>query len=70
MWRKKVNERIYELSKESYEQNNRLKNGRLRKKYVPYSVPPVSQELVKCLGQDDEERAKAILLEFDYLKQI
>lgn len=61
-WQDKANRIIAQECKRSYEQKNRLKNGQLRKKHVPYPVPELAEELIECLGQNDEERAKAIFI--------
>ena len=64
-WKEKAHAVIAALSKKSYEQANRLSNGRLRKRHVPYSIPEQAQQLVKCLGNEDEEGAKALFV-YDY----
>lgn len=59
-WREKANRIIGELSLESWRQANVRKDGAVRRKHVPYSVPQLAQVLVECLNKNDEERAKAI----------
>lgn len=66
-WRGKAEKIIAELSRQSYEQANRLPSGQLRKKHVPYSTPTMAQDLVECLNTHDEERAKALFLSYDGL---
>lgn len=38
-----------------------------KRRHVPYRVPDIAQELVECLRDDDEHRAKAIFLSYDGL---
>jgi hypothetical protein len=64
-WRAKANKVIAALCKESYERCNRLPNGRLRKKQLPYSVPEVAKQFTNCLGKNDEIGAKRLFL-YDY----
>ena len=40
-----------------------------RKRHRPYSVPALAQELVTCLGRNDEVGAKAIFLAYDGIAQ-
>lgn len=58
-WKCKAHEIIAELCTASYRQANFLPNGNKRKKHVPYSVPALAQELVKCLNENDEVSAKS-----------
>lgn len=64
-WREKAHRVIGQLAHAAYEKANRLPNGRLRKRHVPYALPEVARALVECLGTDDEARAKGIFL-YDY----
>jgi hypothetical protein len=64
-WHDKAHDVIAALCRASYEASNRLPNGKLRKRHVPYAVPDTAQRLVAALGANDEETAKAILL-YDY----
>ena len=68
-WEEKVHRIISALSMEAFNLANRLPNGRLRKKHVPYRIPDSAERLVECLGMKDrsaaEETAKAIFL-YDY----
>ena len=64
-WREKAKWIIATLSKESYERENRLPNGKLRKKHRPYSIPETAEKLLDALNKNDEETAKAIFL-FNY----
>lgn len=65
-WRKKAEQLIARLSLEAYRERNTKKNGELYKKYKPYAIPAVAEELVQILGMHDEkeaeERAKAIFI--------
>jgi hypothetical protein len=67
-WRAKAETIIYKLCAESEKQANTRKDGKRYKKRRPYSVPSLAKDLVKCLGTDDEERAKAIFLSYDGMK--
>lgn len=67
-WREKAKRIIAALSKQSYERENRLPNGKLRKKHRPYSIPETAEKLLKTLDTNDEETAKAIFL-YDYAAQ-
>lgn len=64
-WRAKAHHLIGALSRASWESANRMPNGRLRKKHVPYSIPEVAQRLIKALDENDEETAKSIFM-YDY----
>jgi hypothetical protein len=64
-WQDKAHKIIGTLSRESYEKENRLPNGRFRKKHRPYSIPATAKALVEALGRNDEEGAKAIMM-YDY----
>lgn len=64
-WEKKAHRIIAAMSRAAYDRANRLPNGSLRKKRVPYVLPEVARKLVECLGKNDEETAKSIFL-FDY----
>ena len=64
-WRNKAHKIINNLCRESYLKSNLLPNGKLRKKHVPYAVPEAAEELIKCLNNNDEKRAKSLFL-FDY----
>lgn len=69
MWREKAHRIIAALCRDSYEHANRLPDGRLRKRHVPYSVPETARRLVAALGADDEELAKSIFLhDYDALR--
>ena len=61
-WRDKAQREITAMCAASYRQVNYMKNGRKRKRHVPYAVPALARDLVDCLGRDDEMRAKAIFL--------
>jgi hypothetical protein len=59
-WRKKVDTMIGELSRYAFDKANRLPNGTLRRKPVPYDPGPKVRVLVEILDTNDEERAKRI----------
>lgn len=59
-WHTKAHRVIAALCRESYEKANRLPNGRLRKRHVPYTVPQDAETLIKCLAQEDEITAKGL----------
>lgn len=61
-WQDKVHARIAALCLASYLKANTRKDGKRYARHVPYSVPEEAQALVECLGKDDEERAKSIML--------
>jgi hypothetical protein len=61
-WKEKAHRIIGELSAVAYRQANRLPNGTMRKKHVPYSIPAEAAELVDCLNKNDERRAKALFI--------
>lgn len=46
----------------AYKQANTTKDGRKRKRHVPYSLPDRAMDLVKALGKDDAETVAAIML--------
>jgi hypothetical protein len=58
-WEDKAHRLIAKMAMQAYEQSNRLSNGRLRKKHVPYSLPEMAHQLVAILG--DHDRASAEL---------
>lgn len=65
-WRNKVNQVILSLCADAYKKANILPNGQKRKRHVPYSVPELAQELVKALGEDNEEKCKSLMMwEYD-----
>jgi hypothetical protein len=53
MWQAKVHERVYELCRQSWQQNGKRKG---------YSVPVEAELLIEALNSNDEETCKAILL--------
>ncbi len=58
-WRDKAHAIIAAECRRSYEQANRLPNGRLRRRHVPYTVPALAQQMIDYLGRDAEHEAKA-----------
>jgi hypothetical protein len=61
-WQHKAESIIAQHCRTSYEQANRLPNGRMRRRHVPYSVPPIAAALVDALNHDDEAEAKRLLV--------
>jgi hypothetical protein len=59
-WERHAHEIIGKMCLASYESSNRMKDGSLRKKRVPYSVPSVAHELIECLNTRNEHRAKLL----------
>lgn len=68
-WESKAKRIIRLLCERSYREAN-FRNGRKLKRHVPYSVPEIAQELVRALGNNDEETAKAIFLSYEGLNLI
>lgn len=54
------------LSRESWYKMNHDKHGKRYKRHRPYTIPADAEELVDCLGEDDEQRAKAIFQRHAY----
>ena len=69
-WIDKANRIIKTLSEKSYRDANIMKNGRKRKIYVPYSIPELAENLVQCISEGKEMRAKALFLSYDGMKSI
>lgn len=61
-WHTKAHSYVAELSQQAWEKANRLPNGRLRKRHVPYRIPDEAAALVDFMGRNDEEGAKALML--------
>ncbi len=61
-WITAVNAVIHNICHASYMAANFLPNGQKRKKHVPYHTGQVVDDLVDCLGKNDQERAFAILM--------
>lgn len=61
-WQNKAHRVIADLCRESYLTVNRYKDGTMRKRHVPYSVPLVAGQLIECLNMNDELRAKQIFM--------
>lgn len=66
-WQEKVHKVIARAATDAYNKANRNKNGSLKKKHVPYTLPVWVDDLVSCLNKDDEEEAKRIML-YDFLR--
>lgn len=69
-WRHKAERLIARLARQSFEQANMMRNGKLRKRHVPYALPALAEALVKCLDRNDEERAKALFLTHEGLEAV
>lgn len=65
-WEQKAHKVIEGLCRASYLQANIMKNGKRRKKHVPYPVPPIAERLIECLKTSDEYEAKAIFISLAY----
>ena len=61
-WRTKAHREIAKAATQAYNEANTKKDGRPYKKRRPYTLPVWADDLVDCLGKDDEERAKAIFV--------
>jgi hypothetical protein len=61
-WHDKANKVILKASMDAWRAVNIKPNGRRYKKHRPYTTPQFVDDLVDCLGTNDEERAKAIML--------
>jgi transposase-like protein len=61
-WIEKAHKVIAAECRKSYEHMNCLPNGQLRKKHVPYSVPELAEEMLRCIRENDEATAKSIFL--------
>jgi hypothetical protein len=64
-WKLKANRIIARLCLEAYRAANAGK-----RKHVPYVVPGLAHELVRCLGRNDELGAKALFLTYEGLAAI
>lgn len=67
-WEQKAHRLIAEMARAAFERANRLPNGQLRKKHVPYTLPNDAVRLVKYLGENDEVGAKALFHELAFRK--
>lgn len=61
-WKEKAHRVINDLCRQSYLKSNRLPDGTLRKRHVPYSIPQEAQDLIRCLKDNDEVGAKEMFL--------
>jgi hypothetical protein len=59
-WHHKAKEIMAAYSLEAYRAANIMKNGKARKRHVPYSVPEICVALAACLDRDDEHEAKRL----------
>lgn len=69
-WEQKAHRIIQNLCRESYNQSNTSASGKKYKKHRPYSVPELAEDLIECLANQDEERAKALFLSYDGMKSL
>ena len=61
-WRNKAQRLIGEMCLTSYRQANTKADGTLYKRHHTYSVPAMAQDLIECLNNEDEHRAKSIFM--------
>lgn len=61
-WRHRAERLIAEASRQEYERAQTKKGGGKYKKHRPYSLPNWVVDLVQALGENDEERAKVIMM--------
>lgn len=61
-WRNKASRVIAEHALTAYKRANLLPNGKPRKRHVQYTCPAICDQLVECLRNDDELRAKQIFI--------
>ncbi len=61
-WQDKAKEIMGRYAYQAYLQANRLPNGKMRKRHVPYNTPEICQALAKALDEDDEHEAKRLFL--------
>ena len=64
-WQDKANRIIGAQCANAWRQANAGK-----RKHIPYSVPSVSQELVECLGTNDEHKAKALFIKLALIPEM
>lgn len=61
-WQDKAKRMIEAEAWRCYRVANTRKDGKPRKRHIPYTLPGWVNDLVECLDRCDEERAKAIML--------
>jgi hypothetical protein len=61
-WHDAVKAVIAEQCAEAYRMTNTTRDGKYRRRHVPYSVPPLAQAMVRALDRDDEHEGKRLLL--------
>jgi len=61
-WQDKAHSIIFAECQREYLRVNRLSNGTMRKKHVPYSSPELADTLRDCINNNNEEMAKSIFL--------
>lgn len=66
VWREKANYMIAKLSLGAYKRENPVPG----KKHKPYAIPELAADLVVCLDDNDEVRAKSLFLSYDGLKAL
>lgn len=65
-WQAKAHRLIGEMAREAY----RVAGNRPGRKHRPYSLPPVADALVMALGENDEEKAKALFVVLDCIPEL
>ena len=65
-WRDKAQRIIARLCERSYQQANTSRAGRRYRSHHAYTVPAEAVMLIDCLNTDDEERAKALFVQWAF----
>lgn len=61
-WRNKARRIIAVHCMAAYLASNKMPNGSIRKRHLPYSVPPIAAALVAALADDDEYEIKRLFI--------
>ena len=61
-WHDAVKAVIAEECAAAHRKANMTRDGRKRRKHVPYHVPEIARAMVESLNRDDEYEAKRLLL--------
>jgi hypothetical protein len=61
-WHDVVKRAIAEQCRAAYLQANTARNGALRRKHMPYSVPDLARAMIAALDNNDEYEGKRLLL--------
>lgn len=61
-WEIKAHAIVARLSLAAWRAANVKRDGTIRKRHVPYTIPDTARDLVEALGRNDEEKIKAIFL--------